>query len=116
QNIQVDHGFGIAQGCRSQVTGKIPGADQLISAIGEGHEDKAVMPFLVLQALVEARQERRSAPVIQRASCGGGPVVVRAHNHTLVALAAQLTTNVWGRSALYRLLGQMVSGTACLGE
>src|SRR5262245_51392001 len=84
QNVKIDHGFGLAKGYRSHVTGEEPGTHQFVSAIGEGDKDEIVMARLPAQTLIESRQQRCSAPVVEWPSRGRSPIVVCAHDHALI--------------------------------
>jgi hypothetical protein len=64
-----------------EVVYKIPRPHQTLLLAAERNEQKCVLPRAVLQRLKQARQQRRSAPVIHHALGPSVRIVMRAHEN-----------------------------------
>src|SRR5262249_55584423 len=91
------------------------GSGKIDSAIGKSYEDETMTPLAIAQAVVQRGQKRSCAPVIEPVR-GRGLVIVRADDHALFAVAAQLTYDVGSRRPLYRLFAQKLPVAALRGE
>src|SRR5579863_1482251 len=116
ERVHVHHGIG----CSDLLPGHVPGIvmrpDFALFLIGETDENVSMRARFDLHRLIQRREQRRSAPVVDNSISCRNVIEVCAHNDHLARAARQHADDVRLRRSLNRLFGNVSLIAAGVGK